>query len=80
MIVIKFFHKVKTIVGVNKSIHITTGRFSNTALKAISGQEEIPLILNSCRLAEMIVLSAHNIWGHKVYNDTHSRSRKISSV
>ena len=89
MILINFFSQgnlnniegsASTIDGVNRSIHVTTGRFSNTDLQAISGKEEIPLTSNSCRLAEMIVLSTHNIWGHKVYNDTHSRSRKISSV
>ena len=48
----------------------STGKFSNTALKAVSGQEKIPIISNTCRLAEMIVLSAHKIGGHKSYNDT----------
>ena len=67
-----------TIDGVNRSIHVTTGRFSNTAFKAASGQEEISIVSNTCRLAEMIVLSAHKIGGEKTYNDTLFRSRQLA--
>ena len=56
------------------------GRFSNTALKAVSGQEKIPIIYNIFRWAEIIVLSAHKIGGHKAYNDTLDRSRQIAYI
>ena len=34
----------RTVEGVNRSIHVTKGRLSNSALIAVSGQ--FPLILN----------------------------------
>ena len=49
----------RTIEGVNRSIHVTTGRLSSSALIAVSGQEELPIISSSSELARLIVLSAH---------------------
>ena len=76
---LKYFEgSTRTIKWVIRSIHITTGRLSKTALKAVSGQEEIPIISKTSRLAEIIALSAHKTGGHKTYNDTLSRSRQIA--
>ena len=36
-----------TIKGVNRSIHVTTGRLSKSSLIAVSGQEELPIISSS---------------------------------
>ena len=47
----------RTIEGVNRSIHVTTGRLSNSALIAVSGQEELPIISSSSELAGLVVLS-----------------------
>ena len=60
----------RTIEGVDRSIHLTTGRFSKTSLKVVSDQEEIPKISNSCRLVEMTLFSAYTIGGNKSYNNT----------
>ena len=38
-----FKGSTSTIEGVNRSIHVTTGRFSNTALQAVSCQKKIPI-------------------------------------
>ena len=48
--------------------------FSKAPLKAVSEQEEIPIISSPCRLAEMIVLFAHKTGGQQSYNDTIARS------
>ena len=55
----------RTIEGVNRSIHVTKGRLSNSALIAVSGQEELPIISSDSELARLIVLSAHKQGGHK---------------
>ena len=55
----------RTIEGVNRSIHVTTGRLSSSALIAISGQEELPIISSSSELARLIVLSAHKQGSHE---------------
>ena len=54
-----------TIKGVNRSIHVTKGRLSNSTLIAVSGQEELPIISSDSELARLIVLSAHKQGGHK---------------
>ena len=70
----------RTIDGVNRTIHVTTGRMSNSALKAISGQEELPIISSNTKLAHMIVLSAHTIGGHKMASNTLARTRPIAYI
>ena len=68
----------RTIGGVNRTIHVTTSRMSNAALKAVSGQEELPIISNPCMLAHMIILSVHKVGGHKMALDTLARCRLIA--
>ena len=55
----------RTVEGVNRSIHVTKGRLSNSTLIAVSGQEELPIISSDSELACLIVLSAHKPRGHK---------------
>ena len=70
----------RTIEGVNRSIHVTTGRLSSSALIAISGQEELPIISSSSELACLIVLSANKQGGHKMASDTKARTRLIAYI
>ena len=70
----------RTIEGVNRSIHVTKGRLSNSALIAVSGQEELPIISSDSELARLIVLSAHEQGGHKVVSDTIAKPRFIAYV
>ena len=70
----------RTIEGVNRDIHVKTEGFLKIALKAISGQEKIPIIYNIFRWAEIIVLSAYKIEDNKTYNDTLDRSRQIACI
>ena len=69
-----------TIKGVNRSIHVTKGRLSNSALIAVSGQEELPIISSDSELAHLIVLSAHKQGGHKIASDTIAKIRLIAYV
>ena len=55
----------RTVEGVTRSIHVTKGRLSNSALIAVSGQEELPIISSDSELARLIVLSAHKQGGNK---------------
>ena len=55
----------RTVEGVNRSIHVTKGRLSNSTLIAVSGQEELPIISSDSELARLIVLSAHKQGSHK---------------
>ena len=55
----------RAIEGVNGSTHVTKRRLSNSALIAVSGQEELPIISFDSELACLIVLSAHKQGGHK---------------
>ena len=68
----------KTIEGLNRTIHVTTGRLSNSAVAAVSGQKELPILSESSELARLIVLTAHRIGGHKMANDTIARTRLIA--
>ena len=65
----------KTIDGINRTIHVTTGRLSSTAVAAVSGQTELPILAASSELAKLIVLTAHRIGGHKMAKDTIARTR-----
>ena len=58
----------------------TPGRLSSSALIAISGQEELPIISSSSELACLIVLSAHKQGGHKMASDTIARTRLIAYI
>ncbi len=69
-----------TIKGVNRSIHVTKGRLSNSTLIAVSGQEELPIISFDSELACLIVLSAHKQGGHKMASDTIARTRLIAYI
>ena len=55
----------RSIEGVNRSIHVTKGRLSNSTLIAVSGQEELLIISSDSELARLIVLSAHKQGSHK---------------
>ena len=70
----------RTIDGVNRTIHVISGRMSNSALKALSGQEELPIVSSTTKLAHMIVLSAHKSGGHKMASDTLARTRLIAYI
>ena len=41
---------LKTIEGLNRAIHVTTGRLSNSAVAAVSGQKELPILFTSSKL------------------------------
>ena len=60
----------RTIEGVNRSIQVTKGRLSNSALIAVSGQKELPIISFDSELARLIVLFALKQGGHKIASDT----------
>merc|ERR1712240_475273 len=70
----------KTIEGLNRTIHVTTGRLSGAAVAAISGQKELPILAASSELAKLIVLTAHRISGHKMVKDTIARTRQIAYI
>ena len=70
----------RTIEGVNRSIHVTKGRLSNSTLIAVSGQEELPIISSDSELARLIVLSVHKQGGHKIASDTIARIRLIAYI
>merc|ERR1712030_195280 len=70
----------RTIEGVNRSIHVTTGRMSKTALEAVSGHQELPIISSSSRLAELIVQSSHKSGGHKMFAATLARTRHVAYI
>merc|ERR1711867_148240 len=70
----------KTIEGINRTIHVTTGRLSSTSVAAVSGQKELPILAASSELAKLIVLTAHRIGGHKMANDTIARTRQIAYI
>ena len=53
---------------------------SNSALKTISGQEELPITSSNTKLAHIIVLSAHTIENHNVASDTLARTRLIAYI
>ena len=70
----------RTIEGINRLIHVTTGRLSRSALIAVLGQEELPTISSSSDLARLIVLSAHKQGGHKIASDTIARTWLIAYI
>ena len=70
----------RTIEGINRTIHVTTGRLSGAAVAAISGQKELPILAASSELAKLIVLTAHRIGGHKMIKDTIARTRQIAYI
>ena len=70
----------RTIEGINRWIHVTTGRLSSSALISVSGQEELSIISSSSDLARLIVLSAHKQGGHKMASDTIARTRLIAYI
>merc|ERR1712089_54307 len=70
----------RTIEGINRTIHVTTGRLSGAAVAAISGQKELPILAASSELAKLIVLAAHRIGGHKMIKDTIARTRQIAYI
>lgn len=76
----KTLRVLQTIEGVNRSIYVTTGRMSQTALKAVSGQVELAIISNFCSLAYMIVLSTHKMGGQKMASDTLARTSQIAYI
>merc|ERR1712041_5155 len=53
----------RTIEGINRTIHVTTGRLSGAVVAAISGQKELPILAASSELAKLIVMTAHRIVG-----------------
>ena len=70
----------RTIEGVNRSIHVTKGRLSNSALIAVSGQKELPIISFGSELARLIVLFALKQGGHKIASDTITMIRLIAYI
>ena len=70
----------RTMEGINRSIHVTTGRLSSSTLIDFSGQEELPIISSSSELARIIVLSPHKQGGHKMASDTIARTRLIAYI
>merc|ERR1711867_145653 len=75
-----FEHTSRTIQGINRKIHVTTGRLSGTAVSAMLGQTELPILAASSDLARLIVLTAHRIGGHKMTKDTIARTRQIAYI
>merc|ERR1712240_90620 len=75
-----FEHTSRTIEGINRTIHVTTGRFSGAAVSAMSGQTELPILSANSELARLIVLTAHRIGGHKMTKDTIARTRQIAYI
>merc|ERR1712101_53077 len=75
-----FEHTSRTIQGINRTIHVTTGRLSSAAVSAMTGQTELPILAASSELARLIVLTAHRIGGHKMTKDTIARSRQIAYI
>merc|ERR1712041_37744 len=75
-----FEHTSRTIQGINRTIHVTTGRLSGTAVSAMSGQTELPILAASSELARLIVLTSHKIGGHKMTNDTLARTRQLAYI
>merc|ERR1712240_816853 len=76
----KFEHTSRTIEGINRTIHVTPGRLSGTAVSVMSGQTELPILSATSELARLIVLSAHRIGGHKMTKDTIARTRQIAYI
>ena len=70
----------RTSEGVKRSIHVATGRLSNSALITVSGQEELPIISSSSELACLIILSVNKQGGHKMASDTKARTRLIAYI
>lgn len=75
-----FEHTSRNIEGINRTIHVTTGRFSSAAVSAMSGQTELPILAATSDLARLIVLTAHRIGGHKMTKDTIARTRQIAYI
>jgi len=75
-----FEHTSRTIQGINRTIHVTTGRLSSAAVSAMTGQTELPILAASSELARLIVLTAHRIGGHKMTKDTIARTRQIAYI
>merc|ERR1711867_326868 len=75
-----FEHTSRTIDGINRTIHVTTGRFSGAAVSVMSGQSELPILSANSELARLIVLTAHRIGGHKMTKDTIARTRQIAYI
>merc|ERR1712240_610928 len=76
----KFEGTSKTIEGINRTVNVTTARLSSTAVAAVSGQNELPILAASSELAKLIVLTAHRIGGHKMAKDTIARTRQIAYI
>ena len=51
--------------GINRTLHVTQGRFSKTAIESIFGKKELPIVS-----ARLIVEGAHQIGGHKEFKST----------
>merc|ERR1712177_28830 len=75
-----FEHTSRTIQGINRTIHVTTGRLSGAAVSAMSGQTELPILAANSDLARLIVLTAHRIGGHKMTKDTIARTWQIAYI
>merc|ERR1712163_105962 len=75
-----FEHTSRTIEGMNRTIHVTTGRFSGAAVYVMSGQAELPILSATSELARLIVLTAHRTGGHKMTKDTIARTRQIAYI
>ena len=50
-----FEHTSRTIEGINRTIHVTTGRFSGAAVSVMSGQAELTILSATSDLARLIV-------------------------
>merc|ERR1712101_13127 len=75
-----FEHTSRTIQGINRTIHVTTGRFSGAAVSVMAGQTELPILAASSELARLVVLTAHKIGSHKMTKDTIARTRQIAYI
>ena len=71
----------RTVAGLNRTLHVTQGRLSTTALAAVTGQEELPVISAHSPLAELIVRGAHmgeHGTNHKGDRDCLARTREVA--
>ena len=73
----------RTVEGVNRIVHFTQGRFSRTALAAVTGQQELPIISAKCKLAQLIARGAHkgeSGTNHREIQDCIARTREVAFI
>ena len=74
---------IQTKEGINRTLHVTTGRFGKEGVKALYDKEALPVISASSKVAQLILRDCHqgsNNLNHRKAEDALARSRRFAYI